>query len=49
MQARVKNPALTVPGTLDAAREPGGSATTAGIPEGTPYLQRFAGPCGGGR
>jgi hypothetical protein len=43
MQARIKNPALTVPGAFEAAQKLGASATTAGIPETTLYLQRFAG------
>jgi len=47
MQARVKNPALTVPGALEAAQKLGASATTAGITETTLYLQRFAGLFGG--
>jgi hypothetical protein len=46
MQARVKNRALTVPGALEAAQKLRASATTAGIPETTLYLQRFAGPFG---
>lgn len=43
MQARVKNRALTVPGALEATQKLGASATTAGIPGITLYLQRFAG------
>ena len=43
MQARVKNPALAVPGALGAARKLGASATTAGIPVTTLDLRRFAG------
>jgi hypothetical protein len=43
MQARVENLTLTVPGALEAAQKLGASATTAGIPETTLYLQRFAG------
>lgn len=43
MQARLKNPALTVPSALEAAQKLGASATTAGIPETTLYLQCFAG------
>ncbi|HVR06364.1 MAG TPA: carboxymuconolactone decarboxylase family protein [Solirubrobacteraceae bacterium] len=35
MQARIKNPALTVPGALEALRQLGTSATQAGIPETT--------------
>jgi AhpD family alkylhydroperoxidase len=38
MKARIKNPALSVPGTLDALRQLGESARTAGIPETTLYL-----------
>jgi AhpD family alkylhydroperoxidase len=38
MQARIKNPALSVPGALDALRQLGASATTAGIPDTTLYL-----------
>lgn len=43
MLASAQNPALTVPGALEAAQKVGASATTAGIPETTHYLQRFAG------
>jgi AhpD family alkylhydroperoxidase len=35
MQARIKNPALTVSGALEAFQKLGASATTAGIPENT--------------
>ena len=38
MQARIKNPALTVPGALEALQKLGASATTAGIPETTLYM-----------
>ena len=38
MNARIKNPALTVPGALDALQQLGASATHAGIPETTLYL-----------
>ena len=38
MQARIKNPALTVPGALEALQKLGAAATTAGIPETTLYL-----------
>ncbi len=38
MQARIQNPALSVPGALDALQALGASATTAGIPETTLYL-----------
>ncbi len=46
MEARVKNPALTVAGALEAAQKLGVSPTATGIPEITLYLQRFAGPSG---
>jgi AhpD family alkylhydroperoxidase len=38
MQARIENPALSVPGALEALRNLGASATTAGIPETTLYM-----------
>jgi AhpD family alkylhydroperoxidase len=38
MQARIENPALSVPGALKALQKLGASATTAGIPETTLYL-----------
>jgi AhpD family alkylhydroperoxidase len=38
MQARIENPAVTVPGALDAFRALGASATAAGIPDITLYL-----------
>jgi AhpD family alkylhydroperoxidase len=38
MQARIENPAVTIPGALNAFRALGASATTAGIPETTLYL-----------
>jgi AhpD family alkylhydroperoxidase len=38
MQARINNPALTVPGALDAFQKLGASVTTAGIPETTLYM-----------
>jgi len=38
MQARIKNPALSVPGALDALQQLGNSATTSGIPQTTLYL-----------
>jgi AhpD family alkylhydroperoxidase len=38
MQQRITNPALIVPGALDALRALGASASTAGIPETTLYL-----------
>jgi AhpD family alkylhydroperoxidase len=38
VQARIKNPALSVPGALEAFQKLGGLATTAGIPETTLYL-----------
>jgi AhpD family alkylhydroperoxidase len=41
MQARIKNPALSVPGALDALQQLGASATTAGVPETTLYLMHL--------
>ncbi len=38
MQARIENPALSVPGALEALRDLAASAGTAGIPESTIYL-----------
>ncbi|MFZ2051347.1 MAG: carboxymuconolactone decarboxylase family protein [Solirubrobacteraceae bacterium] len=38
MQARIKNPALSVPGALEALQRLGACATTAEIPEATLYL-----------
>lgn len=38
MQARIKNPALSVPGALDALQQLAGSAAQAGIPEITLYM-----------
>jgi len=38
MQARIKNPALIVPGALDALQELGAAASASGIPETTLYL-----------
>jgi AhpD family alkylhydroperoxidase len=38
MQARIENPALSVPGALEALQQLGASATTAGIPETTLYM-----------
>jgi AhpD family alkylhydroperoxidase len=38
MQARIENPALSVPGALEALQNLGASATTAGIPETTLYM-----------
>jgi AhpD family alkylhydroperoxidase len=38
VQARIKNPALTVPGALEAAQQLAASANTAGIPETTLYM-----------
>jgi AhpD family alkylhydroperoxidase len=38
MQARIKNPALAIPGALEAFQQLGGLATGAGIPETTLYL-----------
>ena len=37
-QARIKNPAFTVPGALEAAQKLAASATTAGIPKTTLYM-----------
>ena len=41
MQARTKNPALVVPGALDALQQLAASATTAGIPPTTLYLSQL--------
>lgn len=38
MRARIKNPALRVPGALDALQKLGASAKTAGIPETTLHM-----------
>jgi AhpD family alkylhydroperoxidase len=38
MHARITNPALSVPGALEALQNLGAAATTAGIPETTLYL-----------
>jgi AhpD family alkylhydroperoxidase len=38
MQARIQNPALSVPGALDAIQKFATSATAAGIPETTLYM-----------
>jgi AhpD family alkylhydroperoxidase len=38
MKARIKNPALSVPGALEALQQLGASATAAGIPETTLYM-----------
>jgi AhpD family alkylhydroperoxidase len=38
MQARIKNPAVSVPGVLEALQALGASATTAGIPATTLYM-----------
>ena len=38
MQARIKNPAMSVPGALEALRMLAESATNAGIPETTLYM-----------
>jgi AhpD family alkylhydroperoxidase len=38
MHARIKNPALSVPGALDALQQFGAAATNAGIPDTTLYL-----------
>jgi AhpD family alkylhydroperoxidase len=41
MQARIKNPALSVPGALEALQLLGASATSAGIPETTLYMAQL--------
>jgi AhpD family alkylhydroperoxidase len=41
MQARIKNPALSVPGALQALRDLAASAGAAGIPETTLYLAQL--------
>jgi AhpD family alkylhydroperoxidase len=38
MQARIKNPALSVPGALEALQQFAAAANTAGIPETTIYM-----------
>ena len=38
MQARIKSPAMTVPGVFEAMRKLGASASNAGIPETTHQL-----------
>jgi AhpD family alkylhydroperoxidase len=38
MQARIKNPALSVPGALEALQQLGAAAASAGIPETTLYM-----------
>ena len=38
MHARIKNPALSAPGALEALQKLGESATTAGVPETTLYM-----------
>ena len=38
MQARIENPALSVPGALEALQQLAASATTAGIPETTLHM-----------
>jgi AhpD family alkylhydroperoxidase len=38
MQARIKNPAITVPGALDAFQQLGEAAKSGGVPETTLYL-----------
>jgi AhpD family alkylhydroperoxidase len=38
MQARIKNPALSTPGVLEALQQLAASATTAGIPDTTLYM-----------
>jgi len=41
MQARIDNPALTVPGALKALRELANAASQAGIPDATLELVRL--------
>lgn len=41
MQARIKNPSLSVPGALEALQQLGACATTAEIPETTLYLMHL--------
>jgi AhpD family alkylhydroperoxidase len=41
MQARIKNPALIVPGALEALQQLGNSARAGGIPETTLYLAQL--------
>ena len=41
MNARIENPALSVPGALEALQQMAASATTAGIPETTLYLAQL--------
>jgi AhpD family alkylhydroperoxidase len=41
MQARIKNPALSVPGALDAFLKLGASTSSAGIPETTLYMAQL--------
>jgi AhpD family alkylhydroperoxidase len=38
MQGRIKNPAMSVPGVIDAFEQLGNAASSAGIPETTLYL-----------
>jgi AhpD family alkylhydroperoxidase len=38
MKARIKNPALSAPGALEALQQLGASATSAGIPDTTLYM-----------
>jgi AhpD family alkylhydroperoxidase len=38
MQARIKNPALSLPGALDAFQQLAAAATSAGVPETTLYM-----------
>jgi len=38
MKARIKNPAISVPGVVDAFAQLGAAASSADIPETTPYL-----------
>jgi AhpD family alkylhydroperoxidase len=41
MQARIKNPALVIPGALEALEALGNAAASAGIPETTLYLMHL--------
>ena len=41
MQARIKNPALSVSGALEAFQKLGASAGTGGVPEATLYLAQL--------
>jgi hypothetical protein len=45
MHARIKNPAMSVPGALEALQQLGASATNAGIPDTTLYLVHLRATC----